>query len=130
MGKSLPDQRVAVSAPERIGDCVWALVLAAALLVPPLVRIAARGGVLRDDVPRPPIFRRLRLDPNLAPVGLLPVLPGVGPVTAARIDAARRDLPFRDADDLLRVHGIGPATVEALRPHLRFGPTRVDAEPR
>ena len=115
--------------PERVGDCVLAIVICIALSVPPLVRVAAQGGMLRDDTPRPPRFRRLQVDPNVAPVGLLPALPGVGPVLAARIDEARRRMPFRDADDLLRVHGIGPATLEALRPHVRCGPTRTSRGP-
>jgi competence protein ComEA len=94
-----------------------------ALSVSPLITIARRGWVLRDDAPRPPRFERLRLDPNIAAVGLMPVLPGVGPVLASRIDAERRRMPFRDADDLIRVHGIGPVILESIRPHLRFGPT-------
>jgi len=116
-------------AAERLGDCVWALAICVALAVPPAVRIAGRGFVLCDDAPRAPRFVRLRLDPNVAPVGLMPALPGVGPVLAARIDAERRRVPFTGADDLLRVHGIGPATLAALRPHVRFGPTRTGRGP-
>lgn len=102
-----------------------AVALALALAVPAAVVLVRRGGDPRDDVPRAPRFRRLVLDPNLAPVGLLPVLPGVGPVLADRIDAERRRMPFRDVEDLARVNGIGPATLDALRPHLRFGPAGV-----
>ncbi len=114
---------------ERIGDFVLALVICALLVVSPLVTIVRHGFVLRDDVPRAPVAWRLRIDPNVATVGLMPVLPGVGPVLAARIDEARRRMPFRDADDLLRVYGIGPVTLAALRPHLRFGPTRTSPGP-
>lgn len=89
----------------------------------PLITLVQRGWVLRDDVPRAPLVRRLRVDPNIAPVGLMPVLPGVGPVLASRIDEERRRMPFREADDLLRVHGIGPVILASIRPHLRFGPT-------
>lgn len=54
-----------------------------------------------------------RVDVNAAPPRLLETLPGVGPATAARIVAAR---PFHTVEDLLRVAGIGPVRLEALRP--------------
>jgi competence protein ComEA len=44
------------------------------------------------------------------------LLPGVGPVLAARIAAAR---PFTSVEDLLNVSGIGEATLEKLRPYVR-----------
>jgi len=59
-----------------------------------------------------------RVDVNLASERLLATLPGVGPVTAARIVAAR---PFHVVDDLLRVPGIGPVRLEALRPWVTLG---------
>lgn len=59
-----------------------------------------------------------RLDPNTAPTVELDRLPGVGPSTAKRIAEARRDRPFLRTDDLLRVRGIGPVTLEKVRPHL------------
>jgi competence protein ComEA len=38
-----------------------------------------------------------------------------------RIVEARTQAPFRSLDDLdARVRGIGPATIAALRPHLRI----------
>jgi competence protein ComEA len=59
-----------------------------------------------------------RIDVNAASERLLATLPGVGPVTAARIVAAR---PFHTLDDLLRVPGIGPVRLEALRPWVTLG---------
>lgn len=53
-----------------------------------------------------------RVDVNAASVRLLETLPGVGPVMAARIVAAR---PFHTVDELGRVAGIGPVRLEALR---------------
>jgi len=59
-----------------------------------------------------------RLDVNTAGEHELMMLPGVGPSTAARIVADREENgPFAQLDDLARVRGIGPATVEGLRPH-------------
>ncbi len=56
-------------------------------------------------------FARVSL--NSAPLEALQTLPGVGPAIAARIVAHR---PFARVDDLLRVPGIGPSTLERLRP--------------
>ena len=60
-----------------------------------------------------------RIDPNTAPEPELDRLPGVGPVAAASIVAARdTGLVFRESSDLTAVRGIGPATVARLEPHL------------
>lgn len=53
------------------------------------------------------------VDLNTATLAELDALPRVGPAMAARIVAKR---PFRRADDLRRVSGIGPSTFRALRP--------------
>jgi predicted flap endonuclease-1-like 5' DNA nuclease len=60
------------------------------------------------------------LDPNAATLAQLKTLPGIGPALAERIALERSQAPFHDADDLLRVKGIGPAKLEKLRPHLTF----------
>jgi predicted flap endonuclease-1-like 5' DNA nuclease len=72
-----------------------------------------------------------RIDPNVADWPELTRLPGIGEVTAKRIVEYRQehlqnpDQPvFGCCEDLARVRGIGPKTVEALRPHLRFGDDR------
>lgn len=54
---------------------------------------------------------------NSASVEQLQELPGVGPVTAARIVAGR---PYGSLEELLRVKGIGEKTLERLRPLLRL----------
>jgi competence protein ComEA len=46
----------------------------------------------------------------------LEALPGIGPVLAARIVAERgRGGPFATVDELRRVRGIGPKTLERIR---------------
>ncbi len=60
-----------------------------------------------------PDGERGRVDINTASERLLTTLPGVGPVTARRLIEGR---PFHRLEDLLRVPGIGPARLEALRP--------------
>lgn len=50
---------------------------------------------------------------NRAGTGELTRLPGVGAALASRIVAAR---PFSSVDDLRRVHGLGEARLERLRP--------------
>lgn len=53
---------------------------------------------------------------NAADPMMLESLPGIGPATAtAIIDDREANGPFRSVDDLDRVAGIGPATVERLR---------------
>lgn len=71
------------------------------------------GGGGRDEV----------VDVNRADADGLARLPGVGPVLAARI-IAHRDAagPFLAVDSLLAVPGIGPATLERLRPLVRVRP--------
>lgn len=62
------------------------------------------------------------LDLNRADTLALQALPGVGPALARRIVAARREASFRTVDELDRVKGIGPATLERLRPHVTVRP--------
>lgn len=61
-------------------------------------------------------------DLNRADTLALQALPGVGPALARRIAEARREAPFRSVDDLERVRGIGPATLERLRPLVTVRP--------
>ena len=56
------------------------------------------------------------IDVNAASEDELLRLPGVGAVTARNIIAARADRPFRSVDDLDRVKGIGPKTLDKFRP--------------
>jgi competence protein ComEA len=56
---------------------------------------------------------------NSADQVALETIPGVGPVTAAAILAYRDEAgPFTSIEQLLEVSGIGPATLESLRPYV------------
>ncbi len=57
------------------------------------------------------------IDINAAPAPALEMLPLIGPVRAQRIvDDRNANGPFARLDDLDRVPGIGPKTIERLRP--------------
>lgn len=77
-------------------------------------RESAQAGVVR--VPRH------RVDLSTAQASELAMLPEVGPSLAARIVADRaRNGGFPTLADLSRVRGVGPSTLEALRPDARAG---------
>jgi competence protein ComEA len=58
---------------------------------------------------------RIRI--NYATAGQLASLPGVGPIRAqAILDDRTQNGRYRNLEDLTRVRGIGPATIERLRP--------------
>jgi competence ComEA-like helix-hairpin-helix protein len=70
---------------------------------------------------------RFTVNVNAAGEIELAQLPGLGAATARRIvDHRRQNGPFASLEGLLDVPGIGPATLDAMRPHLR--PIR-DAKP-
>jgi competence protein ComEA len=63
-----------------------------------------------------------KIDVNQADAAALCELPGVGPCYAARIVAYREEHgPFAKAEDLAAVKGIGPKTVEKLKPYVTCG---------
>lgn len=63
-----------------------------------------------------------QIDVNTATRLELMQLDGIGEMLAERIIADRdRNGPFADVDDLRRVKGIGPKTVEKMRPYVRIG---------
>jgi DNA uptake protein ComE-like DNA-binding protein len=57
-----------------------------------------------------------RIDINTATEKELKMIPGIGPVIASRIIAAR---PFRSADDLKKVNGIGDMKYAKIRPYFQ-----------
>jgi competence protein ComEA len=69
-----------------------------------------------------------KINPNYAPVSSLSRLPGIGLARANAIINYRRNfqksnavaLPFISPDDLQKVKGIGPKTVENIKPFLKL----------
>lgn len=77
------------------------------------------GGLVDHDAPRRSSLR-YTIDINTADASELGQLPGIGPATAARIMEHRgKHGPFATVESLLDVPGIGTATLEGMRPHLR-----------
>ncbi len=63
------------------------------------------------------LFLDGRMDINAAGEAHLRLLPGIGPALAKRVVETRRTRgPFRSVDELIEVKGIGPKTLERLRP--------------
>jgi competence ComEA-like helix-hairpin-helix protein len=70
--------------------------------------------ILRGDPSTGPV------NPNTADAALLSSLPSVGPDIANKIIAKRAEKPFTKPEDLLEVPGIGPKTLEKMKPRLKF----------
>ena len=67
------------------------------------------------------------VDINRADWPELAQLPGIGETLSKRIVSSRETRgPFVDHDDLRRVRGIGPKTLEKMRPYLRPMPSARD----
>lgn len=84
--------------------------------------VAHGGGTHRliDVQEAPPQTAVFQVDVNEAEWPELAQLPGVGKLLAQRIVESRRTQgPFVDHDELRRVRGIGPKTLENIRPYLR-----------
>lgn len=104
--------------------------LVAALAIATLARLPWAPSEARVSIEKaPPSEAAVRalvagttLDVNSATAADLELLPGIGPALAQRIvDDRARSGPFRTVEDLDRVRGIGPRTVERLRPFVRIG---------
>lgn len=82
------------------------------LLDAPALARPAAGSATADDRP----------DLNRASATDLEALPGIGPVTAERIVAARAENPFRAVDELRTRGLVGEATFTRIRDLVRIGP--------
>jgi len=105
------------------GDADEALARAGSTLKPGLGPVPeghvlqVTGDVVRVEPPSDPLLVGLPIDLNAAAVHELMAVPGIGPSVAGAIVTERADNgPFASVDDLVRVSGIGPATVDKLRP--------------
>ena len=77
------------------------------------------GNLVHHDA-APVADNRFTVNINTAGETELAQLPGLGVTTARRIiDHRKAHGPFTSHDGLLDVPGIGPATLAAMRPHLR-----------
>ncbi|MCH7792129.1 MAG: ComEA family DNA-binding protein [Planctomycetes bacterium] len=74
----------------------------------------AKAQVQAETKPDPTPPRLINV--NIASAAELELLPGIGPTLAARIVADREaNGPFASLDDVARVRGIGPRTVDKIR---------------
>ena len=101
----------------------WTLAaLAACALLAMLAWWWARGGQRGEliDIDRAkPLRAKFLVDVNRAEWPELIQLPGVGPILAQKLIAEREAHgPFNGADDLRRVDGIGPRTLQRMTPYL------------
>jgi competence ComEA-like helix-hairpin-helix protein len=77
------------------------------------------GGLVHHDA-APRVAGGFTVNLNAATATELAQLPGLGAATAARIVEHRRSHgDFTSVEGLLDVPGIGPATLELVRPHVR-----------
>ena len=84
---------------------------------PPRERERERASPQRDPVGG-------LVDINTAGLQELQGLPGIGPALAERILTARGKQTFTSVDNLIRVRGIGPASIRRLRPYATVGRVR------
>jgi competence protein ComEA len=78
-----------------------------------------RGRLIEID-DAAPLTARFEVDINAAAWPEIAQLPDIGETLARRIvDSRDQEGPFVDHQDLRRVPGIGPVTLEKMRPYLR-----------
>lgn len=72
-----------------------------------------------------------RVDLNLATEAALEALPKIGPATAKRIVEYRKQVgTIKTVDELVNVQGIGPKTLEVLRPHVTVSSVGAPSVPK
>lgn len=86
-----------------------------------VAKLEADSRALLEQPGPKPLGRNERIDPNRASMAELERLPGVGKGVAERIVGDRKkNGAYRTVEDLTRVSGIGPATVEKWADHLKL----------
>jgi competence protein ComEA len=82
--------------------------------------VIGAGGLILTPTP----FEGELININTADSTLLQTLPGIGPTNAQRIiDYRETNGPFQIIEDLLKVSGIAPATLDRIRPLITVGNT-------
>lgn len=115
-------------------DAVQSLGFLVAVCVCAALSLVFAIGALRHAADSPRSYPRVQINPNNAPLSSLARLPRVGMARARAIVALRNQLKnekgcetvFRCAEDLAQVKGIGPVTIEAIRPWLQFDTSAAD----
>ena len=92
--------------------------LAAPLVDGAKVHVPARGEISIQ----PPTSTASLINVNSATSEQLDTLPGIGPVTAAKIIAARQQAPFTTADELVSRDVLGSSTLDKIRALITVGP--------
>lgn len=83
------------------------------------IEVVTRGAATATASTAPATTAPAAVSLNSADAGQLETIPGVGPVTAAAILAYRDEAgPFTSVEQLMEVSGIGPATLESIRPYV------------
>lgn len=121
------------AAPPAIARGVWPLpiqIAVAALLMSAFAFLACKCLVQSLEAGSGTIPAQ-KVDLNTATHAELLLLPGVGENLAERIAVARGQGQFTSVDDLRKVKGIGPATLERLRSwvYVSANPAPADAQP-
>ncbi len=127
----MSDEQKAIKTPSQLRPTSWLLRRADQAAVAGLVACALGGmavywfahgghrGELIEIDRADPLTARYLVDVNKADWPEFAELPDVGETLARRIIESRAGAgPFGDHDDLLRVRGIGPRTLERLKPYL------------
>ncbi len=88
------------------------------------VSVTCRSAAVSDRPLRGParLLFDLPVDPNRAGALTLEALPGIGPVRAGAIVRERASRAFERVEELIRVPGIGPKTLEKISPYLAIAP--------
>jgi len=93
--------------------------VSSAASVAPGSRVVVEEGTVRIEPMDDRLVFGLPLEINTASEVALQTIPGIGPVRAAAIVVDRADNgAYQTMDELARVPGIGPATIERIRPFL------------
>jgi competence ComEA-like helix-hairpin-helix protein len=102
-----------------------AILIFSALLMASITAGIVRAGITDpewldvDDEPATVVINPPTINANTATMEELQSIPGIGPVLAARIVAAR---PFQSVEDIDKVAGIGANLMAAIRPRVFIDP--------